>query len=177
MNGVINNLKIRRSEEEIYAEYHHRNQVRKYTNEPYINHPKNVVKIVSEVIHTETMIKAAWLHDIVEDTNITLADIDSIFGLDVAMIVEELTDISKPSDGNRIVRKLIDRVHTSNASPAAKTIKLADLIDNSKSIIQYDTKFAMVYMAEKKLLLEVLQDGNEELYDQCLAIVNNYYES
>jgi len=46
-------------------------QVRKYTGEPYINHPAAVVEIVRSVPHTEAMLCAAWLHDTVEDTNAT----------------------------------------------------------------------------------------------------------
>ena len=47
----------------------------------------------------------------------------------MAYLVDCLTDVSKPSDGNRAVRKEIDRQHLAKASPKAKTIKLADLID------------------------------------------------
>ena len=56
----------------------------------------------------------------------------------------------------------------------AKTIKLADLIDNSKSILEYDPKFAKVYMAEKKLLLEVLEDGDKSLWLLAHKIVHDY---
>ncbi|GAG42563.1 unnamed protein product, partial [marine sediment metagenome] len=44
------------------------NHVRKYTGEPYINHPKEVVEIIKTVDHTDEMLAAAWLHDTVEDT-------------------------------------------------------------------------------------------------------------
>ena len=109
-------------------------QVRKYTGEPYINHPAAVVEFVRSVRHTENMLCAAWLHDTVEDTDATLDEIEELFGSCVAQLVEMLTDISKPSDGNRAIRKHIDLMHTAKASAEAKTIKLADLIDNTKSI-------------------------------------------
>lgn len=54
-------------------------QVRKYTGEPYINHPAEVVQIVRSVQHTPDMIAAAWLHDVVEDTAVTLEDIEQHF--------------------------------------------------------------------------------------------------
>ena len=54
---------------------------RKYTNEPYINHPANVVDLVRSVPHTQAMICAAWLHDTVEDTHATLEDIRHIFAM------------------------------------------------------------------------------------------------
>ena len=72
------------------------NQVRKYTGEPYINHPASVAEIVRGVPHTEAMLAAAWLHDTVEDTNTTLLDIKDEFGIEVSMFVEMLTDVSQP---------------------------------------------------------------------------------
>lgn len=149
-------------------------QVRKYTGEPYINHPAAVVELVRGVIHDETMLAAAWLHDVVEDTPCTMLEIHNEFGLQVAALVEQLTDVSKPSDGNREKRKTMDRLHTSDASPKAKTIKLADLIDNSRSILERDPEFAKVYIHEKQLLLEVLTDGDPGLFTMAADIVNGY---
>ena len=151
------------------------NQVRKYTDEPYINHPAAVVDLVRSVPHTKAMIAAAWLHDTVEDTNTTIDEIISHFGYEIAGMVEMLTDVSKKEDGNRKVRKTIDREHTAKASPQAKTIKLADLIDNSSSIVKRDPKFAEVYMEEKRLLLEVLMEGDKTLYRKAKDIVDNYF--
>lgn len=142
------------------------NQKRKYTGEPYINHPASVVEIVRSVPnHTEAMLCAAWLHDTVEDTGVSLEEIQSEFGEEVATLVEMLTDVSKPSDGNRAKRKELDRLHIANASAEAKTIKLADLIDNTSSICEHDEDFAKIYLAEKLLLLEVLKEGNQTLWD------------
>jgi (p)ppGpp synthase/HD superfamily hydrolase len=139
------------------------NQRRKYTGEPYIEHPAAVVELVRSVPHTEEMICAAWLHDTVEDTPCTLDEVERVFGFEVAALVEMLTDVSKPSDGKRAVRKAIDRAHTAKASPQAKTVKLADLIDNSRSITAHDQAFAKVYLVEKALLLEVLREGDATL--------------
>jgi len=75
-------------------------QLRKYTGEPYIVHPAAVAEIVKSVRHTPEMIAAAWLHDVVEDTGVTLEAIESEFGADVTSLVFWLTDQSKPSDGN-----------------------------------------------------------------------------
>lgn len=147
-------------------------QKRKYTGEPYITHPAAVVELVSGVPHTEAMLCAAWLHDTVEDCGISLDEIERVFGFEVASLVEQLTDVSKPSDGNRAARKTIDREHTAKATPEAKTIKLADLIDNTRSIVEHDTSFARVYLQEKRLLLEVLREGDSHLWNEahCLAV-------
>ena len=150
------------------------NQVRKYTGEPYINHPAAVVEIVRAVPHTEEMLAAAWLHDTVEDTAATLDEIHDLCGHKVAVLVEMLTDVSKPEDGNRAKRKAIDREHTALASPAAMTIKLADLIDNSSSILSRDPKFAEVYIKEKGLLLKVLMRGDLVLWNRANDIVLDY---
>lgn len=140
---------------------------RKYTNEPYIVHPAEVMEIVKTVEHTEEMLAAAWLHDVVEDTPVTQKEIYEEFGKEVGDLVEMLTDVSKPEDGNRRTRKALDREHTAKASPQAKTIKLADLISNTSSIVKRDPGFAKVYLAEKKLLLEVLKEGDETLWQQA----------
>ena len=161
----------------IFAENAHRGQVRKYTGEPYINHPITVANMVNENGGSSEMIAAALLHDVVEDTPHTIEDINVEFGLLVSALVGYLTDISKPADGNRAKRKAMDRAHIAAAPKEAKTIKLADMIDNTGSIVSRDPKFAKVYMAEKKALLEVLSDGNQELFDHANTLVADYYKT
>jgi (p)ppGpp synthase/HD superfamily hydrolase len=140
-------------------------QKRKYTNEPYIVHPAEVARIVASVPDsTPDMVAAAWLHDVVEDTGCTFTDIHMAFGIDIATLVGWLTDVSKPEDGNRAVRKAMDRAHTAEAPAEAQTIKLADLISNSRSIMQHDAEFARVYLEEKRLLLEVMTRGDAGLH-------------
>jgi (p)ppGpp synthase/HD superfamily hydrolase len=139
-------------------------QLRKYTNEPYIVHPAEVASIVATVPDaTEEMLAAAWLHDVVEDTGVTLDQVHLLFGADVAKLVFWLTDVSKPEDGNRAARKAIDRAHIAAAPAAAQTVKLADLISNTKSIVAHDPEFAKVYLEEKRLLLEVMTKGHPAL--------------
>lgn len=142
-------------------------QTRKYTGDPYIVHPAGVVALVRSVPHTEEMLCAAWLHDTVEDTPVELVDIKREFGNEIATLVYMLTDISKPTDGNRAIRKAIDREHTAMASPQAKTIKLGDLIDNTKTIVRHDPAFSRIYLAEKALLLEVLKEGDSSLWEMA----------
>jgi (p)ppGpp synthase/HD superfamily hydrolase len=136
-------------------------QKRKYTGEDYIVHPTEVAEIVRDAGGTDSQIAAAYLHDVVEDTGVTIDQVASVFGTEVAELVGWLTDVSKPTDGNRKVRKSLDRDHIAKAPAAAKTVKLADLISNTKSIIQHDLNFAEIYLAEKTELLEVLQHGGD----------------
>ena len=150
-------------------------QKRKYTGEDYFNHCKEV----HDILHMQSsyyngeMLAAALLHDVVEDTQVTLELIEHQFGKCVATLVEGLTDVSKKEDGNRAKRKEIDRQHTAKQSAACKTIKLADLISNSKSILQHDREFAKVYLKEKALLLEVLKEGDSYLWLQANQIVED----
>lgn len=147
-------------------------QVRKYTGEPYIVHPIDVANTLvfssKDVVKTE-VIQAAFLHDVVEDTGITNETIRSLFGDQVADLVAEVTDVSKPEDGNRKTRKELDRQHLAKASRDGQNIKLADLISNTKSIAKYDPHFAKVYLKEKEALLEVLTKGDSYLYSLARA--------
>ena len=138
---------------------------RKYTQHPYSVHLGAVARLVSSVSDDPEMIAAAWLHDVVEDTSATLYDIELEFGKSVAALVEDLTDVSKPSDGNRTTRKAIDREHLAHASPKAKTVKLADLIDNCQDICKNDKRFARIFLEEMDPLLNVLQEGDAALYE------------
>lgn len=139
-------------------------QKRKYTGASYIEHPIAVASIVQSVPHTREMLAAAYLHDVVEDTGVTLQTIEDFFGPNVRELVYWLTDTSKPKDGNREKRKAIDRAHSAAAPPDAQTIKLADIIENTATIDQYDPEFARVYRKEKELLLEVMTKGDATLY-------------
>lgn len=138
-------------------------QLRKYTFEPYIVHPAEVAEIVRSVPHTEAQLAAAWLHDVVEDTGVSIELIREEFGREVADLVGWLTDVSRPDHGNRAARKAIDRAHTAAAPAEAQTVKLADLISNTRSIVEHDPKFAVTYLQEKRLLLEVLTRGDQGL--------------
>ena len=146
-------------------------QLRKYTHEPYIVHPAEVFSIVTTVECSREMMAAAWLHDVVEDTGVTIETIRAEFGEEVAELVGWLTDVSRPEQGNRATRKAIDRAHTAMAPADAQTIKLADLISNCSSIKEHDEAFAKIYFEEKRLLLEVLTKGNPILLERAKALV------
>jgi (p)ppGpp synthase/HD superfamily hydrolase len=147
------------------------NQRRLYTREHYIVHPAHVAEIVRSVPHTEEMLAAAWLHDTVEDTPVTIYEVRHFFGNEVADRVAMLTNVSKPIDGNRAKRKAIDMAHLAKASPAAMTVKLADLIDNTHTIVKYDPSFAAIYLPEKRALLEVLRAGDATLWERASQMV------
>jgi (p)ppGpp synthase/HD superfamily hydrolase len=142
----------------------HGSQTRKYTGEPYIVHPVEVARLVASAGFDEEVVAAAYLHDVIEDCGIDKGALALNFGCRVARLVDEVSDRSRPEDGNRALRKMLDRAHLAQASPEGKSIKLADLIDNTRSIVERDPNFAQVYLAEKRNLLPVLQQGNQMLY-------------
>lgn len=152
-----------------------KNQIRKYSGLPYHTHPYAVAKILENVeMKSDEVICAALLHDVVEDTYFTLSFIEKLFGSRVAQLVEMLTDVSKPEDGNRKVRKNIDLEHTALADYEGKSIKLADLIHNSGSMMELEG-FGYKWMKEKRNLLEVLDTGNKTLYEKAVTINKNYF--
>jgi hypothetical protein len=148
-----------------YATKAHRriDQRRKYTGQPYDVHLRAVAELVATVTDDQETIAAAWLHDLVEDTPATFADVEREFGAGVRALVAEVTDVSRPGDGNRAARQAIEREHLARASARAQTIKLADLIDNTRDICRHDPGFGRVYVREKADLLEVLTEGDPDL--------------
>jgi (p)ppGpp synthase/HD superfamily hydrolase len=146
-------------------------QVRKYTFEPYIVHPAEVAKIVRDAGGSEAMVAAAWLHDTVEDTGVTIETIRAEFGAEVAELVGWLTDVSRPEHGNRAHRKALDRAHSAAAPAEAQTVKLADLIANTRSIMAHDAAFAKTYLEEKRLLLAVMTKGDPALMAEARKFI------
>lgn len=148
-----------------FAAAAHGDQNRKYTDEPYIVHPIAVAQLLMSVTDDFDIIAAGILHDVIEDTHKTRGDIEVAFNKRIADLVFEVSDISKHDDGNREIRKEIDRAFLSIASADAKTIKLADMIDNTKTIKEHDPDFAKVYLKEMVRLLDVLKEGDSLLWE------------
>lgn len=77
-----------------FATYVHREQFRK-SGEPYIVHPIQVAAILAELKMDPETVSAGFLHDVVEDTPVILADIGELFGKDIEVIVDGVTKLSK----------------------------------------------------------------------------------
>ena len=118
-----------------FAAEKHAQQKRKGENgEPYFNHLLEVAELItasSPHLDVELII-AAFLHDTVEDTGVTLQELEQRFGKEVADLVAEVTDDkSLPKE----IRKQLQVEHTPEKSSRAQTLKLADKISNLRAII------------------------------------------
>lgn len=155
-----------------FARIKHEGQKRKYTNTECIEHPLEVSKILSCLDAPLEVVAAAILHDTIEDTDATFEEIEKLFGTSVAKLVLEVTDVSKPEDGNRAARKQKDREHLAQSSIYGASIKLADMISNSRTIVKYDKNFAAVYLKEKEEVLKVLVHGHPILFQWAQDILD-----
>lgn len=134
-----------------FAKYKHGNQARKYTAVPYTDHLEEVASKVAEYTSDLNTIRAALLHDTIEDTATKWIELKNKFGTKVADIVLELTDHYTHNGFpmlNRKERKRLECERRATVSDAAKLIKAADHINNIQSIAEYDRQFARVYIPE-----------------------------
>ena len=166
-----------------FAAEAHRDQMRKFVNEPYINHPVRVMELVRDYIEDLPVLSAALLHDVLEDTPITKRKLGQfLVGLmskedadKTLILVDELTDVYIKTDYpklNRRTRKNKEAERLGNVSPEAQTVKYADIIDNVRDIANQDTDFALVYIRESKQLLQYMTKGNTLLYHRAIDEVD-----
>ncbi len=102
--------------------------------EPYMNHLTEVAELVAQATGGEDLdvLVAAILHDTIEDTETTAAELRTVFGPQVANLVMEVTDDkSLPSPD----RKALQIEHAPHASSGAQIIKMADKTANLRSLI------------------------------------------
>ncbi|KAJ8340329.1 hypothetical protein SKAU_G00349620 [Synaphobranchus kaupii] len=112
----------------------HKNQRRKDPEAtPYINHPIGVGRILSYEggITDIEVLQAALLHDTVEDTDTSIAELEAVFGQTVARIVQEVTD-DKTLPKQERKRQQVE--HAPHCSHQAKLVKLADKLYNLRDL-------------------------------------------
>src|SRR6201987_2541405 len=98
-------------------------------NEPYINHLAEVANLLAQVTDgaDAELVAAGWLHDTIEDTETTRAELAQKFSERVASLVVECTDdMSLP----KAERRRLQVVNALHKSPSAKLIKIADKVSN-----------------------------------------------
>jgi len=133
------------------------NQRRKGSGEPYIEHPAGVVFLLkSWGVYDEETLAAAWLHDVVEDTESTLEDVRVEFGNSIALIVDGVTNVVPTKINTREWRAEQERNHFSKSCAKAQMVKVADILHNSVNIVDVSPHFAEIWLTEKLLDIEVL---------------------
>ena len=143
----------------VYAADKHKYQRRKGFNQiPYINHPLKVALLLNECGETdETLLLAAILHDVVEDTDSSNEEILAEFGHEVADLVKEVTD---DKELPYAVRKELQIKAAPNLSDRAKKLKIADKICNILDI----TNYPLDWSTERKLSY---LDWAQEVVNSC----------
>lgn len=151
----------------VFASRAHAGQYRKDGRTPYINHPIEVMNLVAEhcIEPDEDVLVAALLHDVVEDTMITDADIRSAFGARVARLVAELTDDKTLSKEER-KRLQLSEVHL--LSNDGKLLRMCDKICNVYDIIyappgDWNTERRMDYLIWAKAVVDRIRGIHSEL--------------
>lgn len=156
-----------------FARKVHADQKRKYTGNPYTDHLAEVAGIVATVtywdqIDPEVLVATAWLHDTMEDQGVTFEQLHAVLdGCSFSAIDHVVRGVVLLSDletGTRAERKAASRARLAAAPGWVQTIKCADLISNTSSIVQHDPKFAAVYLEEKRALLAVLNKADPRLH-------------
>lgn len=147
----------------LYAAEKHAKQKRRYTDDPYINHPLAVAAMVHSVNqygeYSDGLEQAALLHDVVEDCGVTFEELSQMgFNGFICDVVRCLTDVYTKDafpENNRKDRKRREFLRWNSLSKNneilwryASIVKLADLYDNACSIKQYDPKFWITYREE-----------------------------
>ena len=153
----------------LFATAAHGTQVRRYTKEPYIVHPIDVMWTLQRHVKyvSEAMLIAALLHDVLEDTPCEPDQIKDLFGEYVLKLVVELTDVYTKEAYphlNREQRKLLEVQRLAGISTEAQTIKYADTISNARTISLHDKDFWQAFKREKARLLVDMNKGDEGLY-------------
>lgn len=166
-----------------FADKAHDKQKRKYSGERYITHPIRVMNICRQYTEDQTILAAALLHDVLEDTPVTklkmklfLEDLMEHKAAEKTIkLVVALTDVYTKEKFpwlNRNRRRLKETERLGAIPGDAQTIKYADIIDNSIDITLNDPDFATVYLKECMNILRSMTGGNPELYAKALHTVN-----
>ena len=138
-----------------YAEKFHTEQ-RRESGDPFIQHPLNVAKILADLSMDEATISAALLHDVVEDTEVTLEEVNKEFNEEIAGLVDGVTKITKL---NVSTKEQYEEYHAENIRKVIMAsardirvifIKLADKLHNMHTLEYLDEN------RQKRISLEVL---------------------
>lgn len=137
----------------------------KFGGGPYTEHLDAVAAVLIRHGRPEIEVVMAFLHDLLEDTDVAPARIEALFGAEVLGLVQALTD--PKTDSPRAERKAATRARLAAAPGAAQNVKCADVIVNARDIAERDPKFAEVYLPELEALVNVLSNADPKLWAEA----------
>jgi len=151
-----------------FAADKHRHQRRKDADaSPYINHPIALANVLKNEggIADVTALAAALLHDTIEDTDATYDELESLFGKEIAAIVQEVTDDKSLPKAER---KRLQVEHARSISHRAKLVKLADKICNLRDLLLsppsgWENERKQAYFEWAKAVVDGLRGSNRKL--------------
>ncbi|MHA2048235.1 MAG: HD domain-containing protein [Promethearchaeota archaeon] len=159
-----------------YAFINYGDLKRKSNEIPYIVHPIRVVIILRAAGYSdsknENLMIAALLHDLLEDTKLTFEDLKLQFGVQVALVVKEL---SKPEDSNK--DEWLRSFGT--VSKEAKIIKIADRIDNllDMNSIGWTEEKHKMYAKQSLIILDKCGKANVKLANKLKDVIEQSLSS
>jgi (p)ppGpp synthase/HD superfamily hydrolase len=170
---------VEKAREWAHAAHDSIGQKRKYSGENYWVHTDRVAELLKQAGESEEVQAAGHLHDDLEDVadkNVKFNQVAMLidFGPVITNLVKEVTNVYTKEnypDLNRAERKRLEHKRLAGISKEAKSIKLADIIDNVEGVVDNDIGFGKVFVCEKSQLLMYLHDGNESLYKKATKIV------
>lgn len=148
-------------------------QKRKFTGQDYIVHPLNVAHIAREYLQDAGNIRMAYLHDVLEDTQVEYQHLIEIFGVHIAAGVMTLTTM-KHEDEKRADRVQREADRLSMAIPDIQTIKCADIIHNTTDLALFEPQFAKQYCSEKQITLDAMTGAHEVLRRAAYAKIRSW---
>jgi guanosine-3',5'-bis(diphosphate) 3'-pyrophosphohydrolase len=165
-----------------FAAEKHKLQVRKNQEQtPYISHPIGVAVNVMKIgqVRDADVVVAAVLHDTIEDTQTTHAEIESLFGKQVAQYVNEVTDDKNLTAEQRKRQQVVNAAHK---SAGAAQIKLADKLYNLTDLstnppADWNRERIDRYYQWTKSVVDRLPSANERLKDAVEEMIHTYWDS
>ncbi|MFF2378448.1 RelA/SpoT family protein [Streptomyces xiamenensis] len=162
----------------LLAESAHRGQMRK-SGEPYITHPLAVTLILAELGAETTTLTASLLHDTVEDTEVTLAQVRAGFGAEVELLVDGVTKLEKVEYGAAAEPETFRKMLVATGTDVrVMSIKLADRLHNMRTLgVMRPEKQARIARVTDEVLIPLaerlgVQALKTELEDLVFAILH-----
>ena len=160
-----------------FAARRHSDQRRKGSaREPYVNHLAEVAALLAETAEAPdaSLVAAGWLHDTIEDTGTTRAELERLFGKPVGDLVAEVTDDKSLPKPERKRRQVEGAPHKSSG---AKAIKIADKTSNLRSLAasppdDWDRQRVADYVAWSEAVVAGCRGTNtalEALFDRAVV--------